>query len=280
MKNLITILFLFATQTLIGQNGKFFKIYYKPDKVYTFQSETTSETKMSLQGDKTVIERFNQSGTQFPLTLLMTINSQYTSSTGSATTEEVVPILFHFQNEITKTTFNNNTSVKVSPLNGLKVEGVYVKQNIFLPNPTSVSGIDETKKQDLLKALEMSQNQIIFPQRELKIGDQFTQDNKMDIPVSGFSPIQSVITSTYTLTDTISGIAKFKIDQVYKLDKSDPNFKVEFKGTGTGSVEYNIANSFLINHIVNSKISIIIKLPNVDLIMDLDNTINQIIKIK
>lgn len=280
MKNLFTLLFLLFTLTVIGQNGKIFKIYYKPDKIYTIQSETTSETKMSLKGDKTVIERLNQNGSQFPLTLLMTISSQYTSSTGAATTDNVVPIKFYFQNEQTKTTYNNNTSVQTSPLNGLKVEGVYVNQNTFVANPNSISGLDETKKQNLLKALEMSQNQIIFPQTELKIGDQFKQNNTMIIPVSGFSPIQSIITSTFTLLDTISGIAKFKLDQTYKLDKSDPNFKVEFKGTGIGSAEYNITNSFLNSQIINSKISIIIKLPNVDMLMDLDNSINQIIKIK
>ena len=280
MKNLFTLLFLLFSLPIIGQNGKIFKIYYQPDKIYTIQSETTSETLISLKGDKAVIEMLNQGGSQFPLTLLMTINSQYTSSTGVATTDNVVPIIFHFQNEQTKTTYNNNSSVQSSPLNGLKVEGVYVNQNTFVPNPNSISGLDEIKKQNLLKALEMSQNQIIFPQKELKIGDQFTQNNTMEIPISGFSPIQSILTSTFTLTDTINGIAKFKIDQTYKLDKSDPKFKVEFKGTGSGSAEYNMTNSFLNSQNIKSKISIIIKLPNVDMLLDLDNTINQIIKIE
>ena len=280
LKKLFTLLFLLFPITVIGQNRKIFNIYYKPDKIYIIQSETTSETKMSLKGDKSVIDRLNQSGSQFPLTLLMTISSQFTSSTGTATTEKVVPIKFYFQNEQTKTTFNNNTSVQTSPLNGLTVEGAYINQNTFVANPISISGLDETRKQNLLKALEMSQNQIIFPQKELKIGDQFTLNNTMGIPVSGFSPLQSIITSTFTLLDTIDGIAKFKIDQTYKLDKSDPNFKVEFKGTGIGTAEYNITNSFLNNQIIKSKISIIIKLPNVDMLMDLDNTINQIINIK
>jgi hypothetical protein len=280
MKRLFTLLFLLFPITVIGQNGKIFNIYYKPDKIYIIQSETTSETKMYLKGDKSVIDRLNQSGSQFPLTLIMTISSQYTSLTGATTTEKVVPIKFYFQNEQTKTNFNNNTSLQASSLNGLTVEGVYINQNTFVPNPNSILGLDETKKQNLLKALDMSQNQITFPKKELKIGDQFTQNNTMVIPVSGFSPLQSIVTSTFTLLDTIDGIAKFKIDQTYKLDKSDPNFKVEFKGTGVGSAEYNIPNSFLNNQIIKSKISIIIKLPNVDMLMDLDNTINEIIKIK
>jgi hypothetical protein len=280
MKKNFTILFLLFPITVIGQNGKIFNIYYKPDKIYNIQSETTSETKMSLKGDKSVIDRINQNGSQFPLTILMTISEQFTSSTGAATTEKVVPIKFYFQNEQTKTTYNNNTSVQANPLNGLKIDGVYINQKTFVLNPNSVSGLDESKKQNLLKALEMTQNQITFPQKPLKIGDQFTQNNTMLIPVSGFNPIQSIITSTFTLLDTIDGIAKFKIDQIYKLDKSDPNFKVEFMGTGYGSADYSIPNNFLNSHLIKSKISIVIKLPNVDMIMDLDNTINQIIKLK
>jgi hypothetical protein len=278
-KFLIPLMILFPI-SMSGQNEKIFKIYYKPDKVYSMQSETVSETKISLKGEKSVIDRLSQSGSQYPMTIQTVISNQCASSTGASTSETVVPIKFYFQNEQTKTTFNNNASIQTNPLNGLSVEGVFINKNTFVPNTNSIKGLDETKKQRLIQVLEMSQNQILFPQKQIKIGDQFTQNSPMEIPVSGFSPIQSTIISTFTLLDTINGIAKFKIDQNYKLDKSDPKFKVEFNGTGSGSAEYDINNNFLINQLIKSKISIVIKLPNVDMLLDLDNTINETNKIK
>jgi len=280
MKRFITLLIITLPILVSGQDVGIFRIYYKPDKLYTSKSEAKSETRMSLQGDKAVIDKINQGSTHFPMTVQTLIITQTSSSTGSATTGNIVPIKFIFQNEQTKIIFNGNVTTQTSPLNGQSIDGLYTNKNTFIPNSKSLNGLDENKKQRMLKVLEMSQNQIIFPEKKLKIGDIFLQNNPMDIPISGFTPIQCTIVTTFKLIDTINTVAHFDISQIIKLDKSDPKFTVELSGTGTGSAEYDIKNKFLLNQITKSKIQIKIKLPNVDMILDLDNDINQFNKIK
>lgn len=274
MLKVISLLIFFTPLNLFSQVDNVFKIYYKPNKLYTIHSEIISESKTSLEGDKSMIDDLNRFSL-YPMIFNISIISETSSLTDSATIENIVPLKFSFIKEQTKTKYNNKTDSQRSTLNGSSVDGVFVNKNKFVPRPGSMDQLDEENKQKILKSLEMSHSQILFPEYQLKIGDQFTQKSPMEIPISGLKPIHCTMNTIFTLTDTIKQIAYFNITQAITSDNNDTSSSVILVGSGYGSAEYDIKNNFILKEIINSKISIRVKSTQLDVILDLSNSLNQ-----
>jgi hypothetical protein len=279
MRKTFVLLILSIPINLFSQVENVYRVFYKPDKHYTIKNELYSATKMSLEGDKGMIDDINRQSI-YPLTLYIATSSEISLSTGPATMEDIIPIKISFDRELTKTTFNNKTTIQKNPLKGISIEGIYENKNNFTLMPGSIDDFDESKKQNILKSIEISKNQILFPETPLKIGDQFIQKFPMEIPVPGLKTIQCTISTIFTLTDILNNVAHFTINQDIIQDTDKINPSIELKGAGSGSVDYDIKDNFLTNRTINSAISIRFKSEKVDVIMDFNNSIDQQIMIE
>jgi len=274
MRKTFIILILSIPINLFSQGGYVYRIFYKPDKHYTIKNELYSATKMSLEGEKEIVDGINRQSL-YPLTLYIATSSEISLSTGNVTMDEMIPMKISFVKELTKTTFNDKTTIQKNPLKGISIEGIYDNKNNFNLNPGSIDEFDELKKQKILKSNEISLNQIMFPEYLLKIGDQFIINSLMEIPVPGLRTIQCTVSTIITLNDTLNNLAHFTINQDINQDYDKFNPSVELKGAGYGSVDYNIKEKNLTNRIINNAVSIRFKSEKVDVIMDFNSSINQ-----
>ena len=97
----------------------------------------------------------------------------------------------------------------------------------------------------LITTLESVQQTIKFPERPMKVGDKFNSEIPMSIPMEGMNPISVKIDMEYFLTEIKDGKAFFDIKQTVGLDMSQEQLNVVASGTGTGTSEFDINESYL-----------------------------------
>ena len=105
--------------------------------------------------------------------------------------------------------------------------------------------LDETFKNSLLQTLQSTFSQLALPEKKMKIGESFSQESPLKIPVATIT-FDMLITTTYKLISIQNQIANFDIFQDYALKISDHNqeFKINASGDGKGKLNYNIPNHF------------------------------------
>jgi hypothetical protein len=277
MKTLIFLLVVIVPMNLFSQIENVYGTFYMPERQYKFKNELYTSLKKSLEGDKLLIENINRQSV-YPTSLYISTLSEMSALTGSAD-KDTVPIKFSFLKELIKTTLNDKTFIEKNPCKGISVEGAW-SNNKFVLKPESLEGLNVSKKNYVLEFLELSKTQVLFPAIPLKIGDRFSWKNPMDIPIFGLSPVHCIITSIFTLEDTLKNVARFTINQDIVQDSSKFNPSVEIKGFGYGSLDYDTFERFLTNRIINETISMKFKTGLVDIIIDYNWSINQAVKIE
>lgn len=277
MRTLIFFIIVIVPINLFSQIENVYGTLYMPERQYKFKNELYTSIKESLEGDKLLIDNINRQSV-YPLSLYIATSSEMLALTGSAN-KDTVPIKFSFLKELIKTTLNDKTFIEKNPCKEISVEAAW-SNNKFVLKPGTLHGLNVSKKNHVLEFLELSNTQVLFPAIPLKIGDWFSWKNATDIPIFGLSPVHCIITSIFTLEDTIKNVARFTINQEIVQDSSKFNPSVELKGFGYGSVDYDPYERFLTNRIINETISMRIKTGEVDIVIDYNWSINQEVKIE
>ena len=100
--------------------------------------------------------------------------------------------------------------------------------------------MDDAIKEQMLKVINTMQNSVKFPDKPMKIGDAFTQDVPMDIPLAG-NTSKMMVKAVYKLIAIENNKAYFDI--VFDMDTKLAD-TIDMKGAGTGKLIYDIANNF------------------------------------
>jgi hypothetical protein len=262
---------------LFSQIENVYGTYYTPDRQYKFKNEIYTTLKKSLEGDKQLIDGINFQSI-YPLSLYVSTSNEMLVSTGSVN-KDTIPIKFSFLKDLIKTTLNDRTVTEKNPCKGIAVEGNW-SNNRFVLKPKILDGLTVAKRNHILGNLELSKTQVLFPAIPLKIGDRFKWKNATDIPIFGSAPVHCIVTSIFTLEDTIKNVARFTINQEIVQDSSRFNPSVELKGFGYGSLDYDTYERFLTNRIINETISMKLNTEAVKIIIDYTWSINQEVKIE
>jgi len=279
MKKQLLILFFLIPASLFSQSGQKFAVYYKQNRSYSSTTITSSEIKIDVQGDQQTIERMKQSGMKLQTVIHLTNSRQTTAKTGSMDSAGAIPVVFDYLADGTTSSVNDKPYEKKSPLSGMSVNAFYIEGKQFLLDSAKNNNLDPDKRSKILRDLDMSLNQIIFPDKILKIGDQFIQDIPMEIPVSGLKPIRVTMSLIYTLVDTLNSKAHFIIMEKIRSD-SDPQTKIDLHGSGSGSAWYDIRNNFVLSHDTSSDINIKVYSPGMTMYVNLSTRISQTNKVE
>ena len=79
----------------------------------------------------------------------------------------------------------------------------------------------------------------------MKIGDEFTQDIPMSIPIAGASPLNLVITTIYKLKSISNNMATFDTKNKVALDANLDQGTAVASGDGTGVMEFDMKQSYV-----------------------------------
>jgi len=144
----------------------------------------------------------------------------------------------------------------------------------------SVAGqkLTDTSAQNVSKMMNLVQKNIKFPDRPMKVGESFTQDMPLNIPVGHNMKIESKV--IYKLVSVADGKAYFDINQTMDMRIPIQGDAINLSGEGTGKMVYSIKDHFATAYSadMNLKFTGTIKTLKIDagakMIMDYNYTIN------
>lgn len=254
MRNtIITILLLIQFSCAQPPNDSVtFKIQYRPEKTYHHSSERTIHSIIKYKGSEKGLQKLKDRGMQNPTLTHRKSQAEWVLKTGKLTDETDFPVTVEYV-----ITVSNNGE-----------KGTPVKANFYgkflsdhLPEFDSIvsEGLEEKDKTTLLQSLENTFIQLSFPEKTLKIGEQFTIENPSSIPMEG-STVDMEVTTTYKLISVTDGIAQFDISQLYTMTPALLDNSFNGTVTGHGHLVYDTANTIVLNYTLDTEMAITKKL--------------------
>ncbi|MDR3626858.1 MAG: hypothetical protein P4L45_08500 [Ignavibacteriaceae bacterium] len=238
MKNSIFLFVLLIQLMFTGcsQERIIFKIKYKPETKYNQTMEQTSQTEVKYSGSEEFLQKLKDKGAQNP-----TINNTKSKiesifKTGKLTDGKRFPLTL----EIINTTRGDGK--KFIP-DGTIIYGHGTIDNVPSFDSISSPGMNEQFKSTILQTMQSLFSQVILPEKEIKIGDEFSQETPISIPVAGIN-FKMVIKTNYKLIDIVKGVGDFDINQVYTFDTESNKDTIKATGKGKGKLLYDIEKGF------------------------------------
>jgi hypothetical protein len=162
---------------------------------------------------------------------------------------------FHVTMKFIKTVSSDG---KVAIPDGTVIYGKGTVSNMPTLDSIASTELSEEYKMGILQMLQSTFSQISFPERELKIGDEFAEQTPLSIPVAGMN-IEMTIITNYKLVSIKNRVGNFEITQTYTLRINDSKFPISATGKGKGSLQYDIPNSNYSQYQIDTEIDINMK---------------------
>lgn len=238
------LLFILATITIScnSQEKIDFKVGYLPNLDYTLSQKQISENTIKYIASDEVLQSLKDRGVENPTIKKDTTILKSISKTGRIEGNE-----FPVNIELLEST--NPTLVS-----GTKFFGKYIDQKIRIDSIFSTTMTNE-EKMTLRMTMESMLNQVEYPNRKIKVGESFKQNNPISMPI-GNIVIELDINSTYTLTNISDGIGYFNLDQIYTLKTEIENYEIKVNGKGNGQIQYDIEQQFFTKYFLEMEMNL------------------------
>ena len=250
MKKIIGLLILLVQLSCSNppQDSVTLKIQFKPGTKYRQTTERTSQTVIKYDGSAISLQRLRARGIQNPTITSKKFLKESIFKAGKSTDG----INFPFSVEVIKA---ESSDGKKDLSEGAVFHGLCSMGKMPIFDSVTSDGLDSKSKVALLQTLQNSFSQLSFPEKKLKIGEQFSVEYPLSIPMEG-STIEMVVTTQYKLVRISNGTAGFDVSQQYVMSPTVLNNSFKGTGTGTGQLIYDIANNLALKNTLDTEIEI------------------------
>jgi hypothetical protein len=256
------IILLLLTLTQISCNSQTkdeltFKVQYKPETKYSQTIEQTSHSDMKYSGSEEFLQKLKVKGVQNPTITDKTSKIESVFKTGKLIDGTNFPLTMEF----VKTTSSDG---KKDIPDGTLLYGHGSIGNMPTLDSIVSNGLDEEFKKTLLQAMQSTFSQLSFPKKRVKVGESFSRESPLSIPIAGVT-IEMTITTIYKLLSITNGIADFDVSQVYTMKSTITKYTIKATGSGKGKLLYDVSNNYYLKYQIDTEMGMNIKLDNFDL---------------
>lgn len=259
MRKTILLLLIVSTQLAVAQNKNefLFKIQYSPETKYEQTIDQTNHLEMRYSGDPEFTTMLKNKGIQNPK---ITDNHSVIESvfkTGKLTPKMDFPLTIEFL----KTTNSDN---KIAIPNGTIIYGKGTLGNMPTLDSIVSNGLNEEFKKSILQTMQATFAQINIPERIVKVGEIFSIDSPLSIPMAN-AQLDMTITTTYKLISIENNVADFDISQVYTMKTEANKIPMNATGSGKGKLLYDVIQNFNLKYQMDMEMSTNMKIEKMEL---------------
>lgn len=233
---------LLLSLSLKAQEAIRLKAGYQANKKYI--STITSKSDMTMAMDKGE----NDIGIPgFPMNMSSENNMLLTTETSEKGPDGVIPLVIEYQKfEIVSTVNDQTVSPPMDYLIGTKIYGHSFENGAIVTDSLSSGDMPEQMRQAMESTLGSSLNSMVFPEKLLKVGDQFTIETPFDMPLNQMGQMKMTIQNTYILRSFNEQNAFFDIKSELDVDGELQQGQLKMKGSGDGSGVFDRSHGFMI----------------------------------
>jgi len=249
MKKIVTYtLLLFSAIQLKAQQSATFKMKYLPDHKYTTDLTMGMDLNVNMTGNQAIIDKLTAQGITLPLALKLNVNLNGDITSGKKAADNSFPLMINLALGDLSVNIGGNVMNPLKGKNiGVKVYAHDTPDGKIQADSSFVNDKKDTAKTAMNGVLTSMQKQIKFPDHPLKVGESFTQEVPMNLPMTGkmgLSFTKTTVKTTYTLVSIAGGKANFDISQTMDLELTVKTAKATLTGDGTGKLVYGIADNY------------------------------------
>ncbi|MGQ7947138.1 DUF6263 family protein [Flavobacterium sp. WC2509] len=240
-----------------SQNEVTFKVQFKPNTQYAQTIEQTTKNDMKYSGPAEFLQKLKDRGVQNPMITESQSKIESVFKTGKQTDGTNFPLTMEF--------------VKTTPINGKKIipDGTLIYghgSNGNMPTLDSIvsKDLDENLKKTVLQSAQSTFSQLSFPEKRVKIGESFSIDSPLSIPIAG-TTVDMTITTNYKLLNVKNGIADFDVSSVYTLKSNMTKYTINATGTSKGKLQYDVTKGYYTKYETDAEIKMQMKLENFEI---------------
>jgi hypothetical protein len=228
-----------------------FKTASHPGKTYVANMHTDADMIMDFEADEATLNSIKSSGLELPMKVKSVSDKTVTSVLAKKTINGKLPFVMTFDKSSTVATMSGREMAQADPMNGLVLYGHLDEQGKYHTDSVA-NGPGPEFKAMMDKVIDQFQVQTIFPERPLKIGDEFTDERPMDLPIAGGATMKMVIKSKYKLIKVEGDIATFDLiqDLTLALDMGEKG-DAQLTGSGKGIMKFNMKDQYASNYDTN-----------------------------
>ena len=269
MKKILLLILIMTSFFCTAQSKKEldFKVRYKPETNYMQSVDQNTVTTIKYAGSEDFLEKLKAKGYQKPMVTNQKSTIESVLKTGKLIDKTHFPITIEFK----------NTPV----VDGKKIIPdatiIYGKGTLeTLPSLDSIvaEGMDEGFKKGFLQSMQSMFSQLSFPDQSLNIGQSFTQESPLSIPIAG-TKVDMKISTTYKLLSIANGTADFDVSQVYTINTVVTGYKLDATGNGKGKMVYDIKNNYYLKYNVDTDLKMDMKVDQFSMDLSTKSSVNQ-----
>ncbi|SDI40392.1 DUF6263 family protein [Mucilaginibacter sp. P19] len=253
-KYIISCVLLFTIAKSFAQNSAIFKIKYKSLHKYHVKMVTDLKMEMDAVGDEASIAEIKKN-TKLPATITGHNGHDLDLVTGKLNSDNSFPFTMTFWGMPSVMNFNGKQIETPDPLKDRIFYGTGSPEGKIHIDSVSGKNTDEKIKSAVTAIINNISNKLQFPDKPMKIGETFTQEIPMAMPVPGFTNMQMNIKLVYKLISVNNDIANFDIDQSMAMDlKTTTNgaeVTISGNGKGSGKLVYSIKQNYMSSMVSN-----------------------------
>jgi len=252
MKNLLYLPLLFLFSNLHAQQGVVFKIKYLPNHTYQGTVNMTINAKATLSGNDTIISKLTSQGITQPLALNVKMEMKGNTQTGPVGANNMFPLTMKYNFENLSGDLNgNDIPMPMDKLaGGMSIYGHVGPDGKLKADSISGGKVHDTSEVKVSQMMNGIQKNIKFPDHPMKIGETFTQDMPVNLPVAGKSMnIDSKV--VYKLISIADGNAYFDLQQSMNMSIPISGATINLNGMGAGKLVYSIKDNFATDYSTN-----------------------------
>jgi hypothetical protein len=281
MKKFLSVALIIAAASFCKAQSITFKIGYQPDHNY----QLTGNMKMSITSDLSSVPKLSDMLTKQGITepVNAVLDMQLVSSviTGHADAGQPFSYLMSFSMPSMGVTVNGKQMPIPVPKNtATKIFG-HITSGQLSVDSLNGQKVPDSVAQKTMGMMNSMLKMVKFPEHPLKVGESFTQQVPLNIPM--LNGVSNNIATTYTLVSVQGNTANFdvKMDMNMSMDIKG-KVKITMTGSGSGTMAYDIKQSFPISYTTNANMQINVKAENINVsgTMQMGGTMNYVITTK
>lgn len=259
MKKITLLLTALTTFLCYSQSQKevTLKIRYNPNTKYIQTIEQTSQSEIKYSGSADFLQKMQDRGIQNPMVTNNDSKIETVFKTGKLTDGTNFPLTIEFTNA------TSGEGKKIIP-DGTLIYGRGSNGNMPILDSIVSNGIDENVKKRLLQTMQSTFSQLSFPEKKIKIGENYSVETPLSIPLAG-TALDMIVTTTYKLISITDNIADFDVSSVYTLKSTNTKYNMTGTGNGKGKLLYDIANNNNKKYETDTEMKMHMKLDNFDM---------------
>lgn len=214
-----------------------------PKHDYALLMKMNLNVEMNVTGDWAMIKQMKGAGQAFPMVMLMETGTTGDIKTGAINPANKIPFTMTMQTQPSKMTMNGKETPIPMPATNETIFGTYTTDGKMTLDSIAGKKIDDLTKATMIKMIDGMKAAVNFPTTPMKIGDTFTQDTPMDLPIAGMaSKINSK--TTFKLVSIDNNKAYFDLTYDLSMDMNGSAIAMKMAGGGDGKMVYDIVASY------------------------------------